>query len=57
MSEFTPILPQLQRDCMKNAIRFNNEDDDKVFDFTISQKEKDGFKAVLDAFELMKYQE
>ncbi len=42
---------------MKNAIRFNNEDDDKVFDFTISQKEKDGFKAVLDAFELMKYQE
>ena len=41
----------------KTVIRFSNEDDDKIFDFTVSQKEKDGFKDVLEAFELMKYQE
>ncbi|MDD6158396.1 MAG: hypothetical protein PUC52_03070 [bacterium] len=39
------------------VIRFVNNDDDKIFDYTVSQSEKDGFRDILDAFELMQYQE
>lgn len=39
------------------VIRFSNDDDDKIYDYTVTQKEKDGFKDVLEAFELMQYQQ
>lgn len=38
------------------VIRFSNDDDDKIYDYTVTQKEKDGFKDVLEAFELIQYQ-
>ncbi|MBR5280508.1 MAG: hypothetical protein IKU26_06050 [Clostridia bacterium] len=39
------------------VIRFSNDDDDKIYDYTVSKKEKEGFKDVLEAFELMQYKQ